>query len=229
MSYLAFFILQLTIIFLITRWLSNEIFKLLKYLLKSDRICFIILSLIYLPGTILHEISHMLGAMILLLKVKSITIFPEFEENSIRLGSVKFEKKDLIRNILVGVSPLFSGLAFFYFIFSLHVFPATGLLLNLVFIYLIFVVSSTMFSSRQDLVDLVYLVPFVAIILLVIYIFKIHVEVSFGNSNLFTNLLNFLKALNYYLLISLVINTAFFLILKFINRKTLLWHSLHKN
>lgn len=72
-------------------------------------------SLIFLPGTIIHELSHWIVAEILQVRTGEITIFPSFDDkeggSSQRLGSVAMVKADPFRGFLIGLAPFLSGLA----------------------------------------------------------------------------------------------------------------------
>lgn len=69
-------------------------------------------SLLVLPGTIIHELSHWLTAEILRVRTGRIVILPELtqHESAKRLGSVEAEKTDPFRGFLIGVAPFISGI-----------------------------------------------------------------------------------------------------------------------
>ena len=158
-QYLAFVIFQLILIYFISRKLINELFYCLRIFIKNDKTIYNLISLFFLPGTILHEISHFFAATVLFLRVRSVSILPEWKGNYLKLGSVVYEKKDLLRSILVGIAPLFGGLAFFWFLAAFHLFPQTNMGINILLAYLIFSVATNMFSSAKDLQDLIFILP----------------------------------------------------------------------
>lgn len=199
-------------IFFITRQTTNELYYLLRRFTKSNNLIFSFVAIFFLPGTIIHELSHYLMATILFLKVHEVKIIPQWDKNSIRLGSVIYEKTDFIRSILVGIAPILGALLFFWWLSLFKIFPSSNIYLNILFGYIVFSVASSMFSSKQDLVDLVYLVPLFIIIFLIIYIFDIRVDLS--NLSLTTQLLDFIVKINYYLFISLVINIILVILFK---------------
>lgn len=166
-------IAELIFLFFISRQSINQLYYFLKYFFSSNKIVFYIISLIFLPGTVIHELSHFFTAMGLLLRVQDMTILPQWEHNYIKLGSVSYEKKDIIRSILVGIAPIFVGIAIFWWLSELPIFESGAPLWLLVGgVYFIFTLSTTMFSSKQDLVDLVYIVPLIIVIAVFIYIIK---------------------------------------------------------
>jgi len=179
MIYLILFLSQIVFLFFISRHATNCLFRFLRSFIKNEKIVFSLVSLIYLPGTILHEIGHLFAAMVLFLKVRDINIFPEFEENYIKLGSVLYEKRDFVRGFLVGVAPFFAGILFFYFISVFNLFPSVNLVQNFFVAYLIFSISSTMFSSKQDLIDFIFMIPFFIFVAGFVYIFQINLNIIF--------------------------------------------------
>jgi len=71
-----------------------------------------IYSTIFLPGTIIHELSHWIVAEILQVRTGEITIFPDDSEGSKtqKLGSVVTERTDPFRGFLIGLAPFISGM-----------------------------------------------------------------------------------------------------------------------
>ncbi|PIQ72930.1 hypothetical protein COY13_02420 [Candidatus Roizmanbacteria bacterium CG_4_10_14_0_2_um_filter_36_35] len=197
-------------VYLISRLTIKEIFIFFRKFFSTSPLIYIILSLIYLPGTVVHESAHFITALLLLLPVQSMSIFPSFSENEIKLGEVKFIKRDFLRGILVGIAPFFFSLTLLSAIFIYHIFPNTNLWLNILFGYLIFSISSNMFSSSKDLEGIVLLVPLIILAFIIFYVFDIRLNLYSFN--------NLLGKINYYLIFVLVINLFFFLVFKVINR-----------
>lgn len=68
-------------------------------------------SIFFLPGTIVHELSHWVVAEVLRVKTGEITIFPDDQEGETqRLGSVATAKTDPFRGFLIGLAPFISGI-----------------------------------------------------------------------------------------------------------------------
>lgn len=214
-----FLIFQIILIFFFTRLSLNQIFYFLRKFIKNEKIVFSFVSIFFFPGTALHELAHFFAATILFLRVKEVKIFPEFKENYIKLGSVLYEKKDFFRGFLVGIAPFFAALLFFYFISVFKLFPSVNFFQNLFFSYLIFAVSSTMFSSKQDLVDFIFILPIIILIFGIIYIFQIDFNFIFKDQKILKNLLKFLEEINFYLFLSLIVDITIFIILKIFNLK----------
>jgi hypothetical protein len=203
------FLLQIIAIFFISRLTIKELFLFFRRYFKTDRQVFILISLIFLPGTVIHETAHFITALFLFLPVKTMSFFPIFEKNEIKLGQVVFEKKGFIRPILVGIAPIFFGIISVFLLFYFHLFPTNNLWLNILYSYLIFSVSAIMFSSSQDLKDLVLIIPIILLIFALLYIFDIKIK---------TDILNgIINKVNYYIFFALIINALLFSLFKLLN------------
>ncbi len=160
------FLVLLFLIKVISAKAVNDLYQLFKMIFRFDIISFWLLSLLLLPGTLIHELSHYFMAKILLLKVTSFRILPKRLGSIIRLGEVSYEKADGFRGILVGIAPFFSGLAIIQILSKIawnthHEKFVFGIL-----IYLVFSITSTMFSSPEDLREWPFIIPIAAVIFL---------------------------------------------------------------
>ncbi|MBI3620004.1 hypothetical protein HY214_02570 [Candidatus Roizmanbacteria bacterium] len=208
------FLAEMGSIFWLSRQTVNELFFFLRTFIHQERVVFSLVSLLFFPGTILHEMAHFITALALMLRVREITIFPKFHANYIKLGSVVYEKQDFVRGVLVGIAPIFAGLFFFWFVARFNLFPSDTLWLNMLITYLIFTISSTMFSSKQDLVDVVFILPLFLLIGGVVYIFNINLSFITHNGVVVDGLTSFLKEVNIYLGFSLIMNIGLLAVLK---------------
>ncbi len=212
------FLIEIILIYFISRVLIRELFYVFSKFIKNTNLVYYLLALIFLPGTLIHELAHFLVALFLLLPVRELTIFPTIEDNEIKLGEVRFVKKDVFRGILVGIAPVFFGTASLIAIFYFQLIKNNNLIVDLILFYLIFAISSNMFSSKKDLEDLAYLMPILIIIGIILYLagIPISINVIIGyQTGWFGGILN--KA-ELYLLYVLLINFVGFLIVKFTNR-----------
>lgn len=214
---IIFLFVDLIVLFFVVRYTTKELFLFLLKFTGHKKFAYSVITFFFFPGTILHELAHFIAATILFLRVREIRVFPEFKDNYIRLGSVLYEKKDFVRGILVGIAPVFAGFIFFFAIFYLQLFPSKNMFINIFIIYLIFCVASTMFSSRQDLVDMVYIIPLLLIIWFCIYIFGIDINFFSLYKNIPVKLLEVFDKMNLYLLLAVFINLTLVILLKLIS------------
>jgi hypothetical protein len=124
-----------------------------------------------LPGTIIHELAHMLTAGVMLVPVGEMEFLPEVTDHGVKLGSVQIGRTDPIRRMLIGVAPVLVGLGIIINIIFLVQANMVSLPIWLIAVaaYLLFEISNTMFSSKKDLEGTVSFL--VAIILIMVGIF----------------------------------------------------------
>lgn len=133
-------------------------------------------SLIFLPGTIIHELSHWLVAEILQVRTGAITIFPDLGDDDEeggghqRLGSVETARSDPFRGFLIGLAPFISGLAILAVLgvlladgWGVYVWWQLGLI-----IYGIVVVGNSMMISESDRRTWPFIIIFFLLIIIVI-------------------------------------------------------------
>lgn len=203
------FLLLIVAIYIISRLILKELFLFLRKFFETDFPVFVLVSLLFLPGTIIHESAHFITALFLILPVKSITVFPRWENNEIKLGQVTFVKKDFLRGILVGIAPVFFGIGIIFSLFYFHIYPANNLGLNILYSYVIFSISANMFSSKQDLKDMILIVPVIVLFIIIFYVFDIKIDL--GSLNVIIN------KINLYIFFVLIINSVLFGITKLLN------------
>ena len=128
--------------------------------------------LILLPGVVVHELSHLITAEVLLVRTAGLNFSPEPDGDKLVLGSVGITQTDPVRRAIIGFAPVLIGIAFiafsfFYFLSdrSLLHFPWN---FGLVF-FIVFEVSNTMFSSRKDLEGTIALLFVITIIAFACY------------------------------------------------------------
>lgn len=156
MTYLLIVILEILILFLLSRIIPSLIVQFFHFFIRSQRVSIWILSVLFFPGTFVHEMAHLLVAGVLLVPVGGITLIPVIREQGVKLGHVEIEKTDPIRRALIGFAPVFVGIASLVGLiyYSNSQFFQNGdypVWLVSLLIYLVLVVGNTMFSSRKDM------------------------------------------------------------------------------
>lgn len=214
LNLLMLILIEVVVLFFLTRSTIQSTFTQLRRWFKHTHTVYGIMSALFFPGTVLHELSHALMAMITFQRVHEIHVFPSWDHNSIKLGYVYYAKKDVFRGILVGIAPIFAGLATLWFIAQFRLFPTENIWWNLLFGYLVFTISTTMFSSKQDLIDVIYIIPVIIIALALYYFFQPDLtRLTEIAAVIVANSQNFLYTLNYCLLLTLVIHLVLNLLL----------------
>jgi len=215
----SFFIFPILLYFLYL--LSGKILKEIQQLGGLEFLSFLIL-----PGTVVHELSHMICAELLFVKTAEFSFKPEIFENEARVGSLKMIKTDPIRRTIIGLAPPAGGLAIIGLVFHFYLLPQFlspprsplghlgGALAFFAILYLIFAISITMFSSRKDLE--VAIVPALILLVIITTLWLLGFKLTIPN-NLINLINNFFIILNKALALVLGIDIVGFLLLKGLN------------
>jgi len=177
-------------------------------------------------GTLIHELSHILMAAILFVRVKALNIKTETtEDKHIKFGTAEVELVDPFRNSLVGIAPLLFGVALIY-ILALGINFINFGLLDLLKLFLISQISNTMFLSRSDTkyfkyVFILFIVLYILIWLVSRFYYLISIDYfnSYLESLLFSNsYVSFLKNINFVFLLVIIFNSIINFILKTLSK-----------
>ncbi len=169
MIYLLLIILELIALLLFSMIIPSLLAQIFYYFTRSHKVAIWLLSIIVLPGTLVHEMAHMLTAGVTLVNVGEVSLWPEIKEQGVKLGHVEIQKTDFFRRALIGFAPVFFGMGILVGGISLanNYYFQNGqypIWLVLVLFYLVVVIGNTMFSSRKDLEGtLGFVVLFIAI------------------------------------------------------------------
>lgn len=179
MLYVVFIICELIILSFISRWMIQRLFEAVYILTKARSVAVSFITLLLFPGTIIHELSHLFTAGILGVRTGAMELTPtSIKGDHIHAGSVMVAKTDPIRQSVIGLAPLITGLAILTAI-SYYLNPwwqesvlsiqngqfiSLPVIRFLVSLIILSAVSNTMFSSPEDLKG----VPAVAITLVIL-------------------------------------------------------------
>lgn len=167
--------------------LHQEMMAVFLLLTRNQGAALVLFSLLFLPGVVLHEMSHWLTAKLLGVRTGKIWLIPErLPDGNLRMGYVEAERVDFVRESLVGFAPLlFGGLFVAYAgLYQLKFHLLWGTLMNVqwaalpgafaalyaqadfwLWFYLTFVVSATMMPSPSDRQAWMPLIWFAAMVL----------------------------------------------------------------
>lgn len=165
-------VLCLAVFILVQRKLHRELQGALLLITRRPALTIGIFSLLFLPGVLLHELSHFLAARLLGVRTGRFSILPQVLPNgALRMGFVETEVTDPVRDALIGLAPLICGglLVAWLGIDRLNLLPVAGLAFAgewgtmwaalvqapaqpdfWLWFYLAFTVSSTMLPSASD-------------------------------------------------------------------------------
>jgi len=92
------------------RFLQREIQAIFLLITRQPEISMALFSLMFLPGVVLHEVSHFFMAHLLGVRTGRFSIIPKkLEGGRIQLGYVETASSDFFRDAMIGVAPLVTG------------------------------------------------------------------------------------------------------------------------
>ncbi len=151
----------------VSRWFSLTVQRLVILLTHSPAAALYVYHALVFPGTILHELSHLAAAWVLRVPAGRLSLLPALESTgSARLGSVHIAQVDPVRESMIGLAPLVTGLATIVLITSRVLqLPAAGALLSepqaaiatlaglpdaVLWLYPVLAIGNTMLPSASD-------------------------------------------------------------------------------
>jgi hypothetical protein len=160
------------LLLILQRYLHKEIQGVFLLITKNPNMSQILFAILFFPGVLLHETSHFLMARLLGVKTGRISLIPrQIDAQRLQLGYVETVHADMIRDALIGAAPLITGgIVVAYIGFVRFALPAVwtdlqwreylswqGIIAQIakipdfwLWVYLAFVVSSTMMPSKSD-------------------------------------------------------------------------------
>ena len=169
---LLWLLLTLVPLVLLQRFLHREIQSVFLIGTRHPQLTIGLFSILFLPGILLHELSHFVMARLLRVQTGSVSVFPQISaDGRLILGYVETARSDFLRDSLIGAAPLIAGSVFVAYASIVHfeILPLWGFLQTAQFdqfwsalaslpslpdfalwFYLTFTVSSTMLPSASD-------------------------------------------------------------------------------
>ncbi len=175
--YILILIGELITLWLLSRKLSQNLFTAIFLLTTSRPVAISVLSILFFPGTVIHELAHLFTAEILGVRTSGLTLVPEgIEEKNVRTGSVSIAQSDPIRRAIIGIAPIFVGMGALFTIF--YYLPHIPYSLLGIPYYLLFVISNTMFSSPEDMDGFWPVVGVITLLSMAAYIAGIRINLT---------------------------------------------------
>lgn len=206
---------EFLVLFTSSRFLFRSLFALIYFIFRSQKAAVFLVSLFFLPGVVVHELSHFVAAELLRVKTYGIEFVPELTGTSLKMGSVKVEKSDIIRSLLIGVAPIAVGVGilcvFLFFIGKIYSYqPVFSSWIHIVLLvlsgYAIFVITNTMFSSKKDVEGLFELLVVTGLIVGGLYFVGIRLHEFIMPILMQAKILNLVQKIDWLLGIPVAIN-----------------------
>lgn len=216
---LVFFV-EFFILFLSSQFLIQSLARLFYRFTKSHTKTVHLLAFLFLPGTVIHELAHIISAGVMMVHTGDIEFMPEIREDGVKLGSAEIGVTDPIRRALIGMAPVFVGVSlivgllwfFFYQIQKANIYPFWVFLL---LIYAIFIISNTMFSSKKDMEGAFTFFALIIAVVVTLYILDFKQFFYWLGSLLTPQVGDFIFKVDMFLIIPICINFAIFSLSKF--------------
>lgn len=169
-------IAELVLLYLLSHRVIQTVFTIIFVLTRSRTIGIWIVTIIFFPGTVVHELAHLFTAEILGVHTGKLTLIPDLPaeapakegslegphsaeasrgETEIKAGGVMIAETDPLRRTLIGLAPVYVGVtvlaALSYFIRRPLAVLQGDALQNAFLFYLLFAISNSMFSSKEDM------------------------------------------------------------------------------
>ena len=214
----------LGLLYLTRRKLTADLGRLIGRFGGGQRAFVWLWSLIFLPGTIIHEMSHLFAAAVTGTKIGKVEIFPELprsgigaefdqQKKSVHLGYVQTQELGLFRGFLVGTAPFLVGLGLLVWISS--TFEISNLkfqISNLLKLYLFFTIANSLFPSWVDIKHALPLIILGIIAGIGLYFSGVNMTLTPDSPVLIA-----ISALSKALMLSVIINFSILLIIRLIN------------
>ncbi len=171
-AHAGWMLLSLFLLAILQQRVHVEVQSVLFLLFHRVDVAILLFSLLFLPGVLVHEVSHYLCARLLGVRTGRVSLFPKAMSNGkLQLGFVETARTDILRDALIGSAPLLAGMGIIAYITLRPLGLSTlwqsnsatyleilwGGLLVLpqrsdvwLWLYLTFVISSTMLPSTSD-------------------------------------------------------------------------------
>ncbi len=109
-SGLGWLLITLAPFLFVNRRLHLEIQAVFLLLTRRPALTIGLFSLLFLPGVLVHELSHWLAARLLQVRTGRFSILPQvLPDGHVRLGYVETARSDFLRDAFIGMAPLISG------------------------------------------------------------------------------------------------------------------------
>lgn len=181
-------LLSLFLLYISKYFLVRQLSRLIHRLGGSQHGAIITWSIIFLPGTIIHEISHFLVAAFTGARTGKIEIFPEYLEeksehegkNKVALGYVQTQTLNPIQGFLVGIAPFVSGLLLLIFLVSQMQISLSQNDYQILILegYFFFTIANSFFPSWPDIKQTLPLIVISIIALLIAFYFGFQIMIS---------------------------------------------------
>jgi hypothetical protein len=232
MIYWGLLVAELLTLFITSRYIFQAVFHLCRKIFKKDNLAIVPIFILFLPGTVIHELAHFITAELLMVKAYDLEVAPRIHNGYLQMGSVQVAQSDILRRMLIGVAPiivgiivLFAALSFYTSSIGIGQMFATPVnaVLTVLVLWMCFFIPNTMFSSKKDLegvVEFLVAAGFVVFVAgLILYFLKINAISLVASALSISWLVDQVRVVVFLLLIPVIFNAVIFLLANLIIRR----------
>jgi hypothetical protein len=107
---LFWLIITFLLLYPLNRWISTHVQGVAFLLTRSMTAAMWFFWVLFLPGTLLHELSHWLTATLLRVKTGKFSVWPKPKKGGqLQMGAVQVDVADPFRHSIIGLAPLIFG------------------------------------------------------------------------------------------------------------------------
>jgi len=107
---LVWLVVVFLLMLVLRRWVEAHVQGMAYLVTGHPALALWIFFLVFLPGTLVHELSHWLAAKLLVVPTGRIVLWPQSKsDGSVWLGAIQVARTDPLRSSLIGLAPLISG------------------------------------------------------------------------------------------------------------------------
>ncbi len=208
MEWIIVFVVELTGLFFLSQVLTRNLSSFFYRVSKNKNVTIQLLSFLFLPGVIVHELAHLVVASVLFVPVGEIEFTPKLQEGGgVKLGSVAIAKTDPVRRAIIGFAPVLAGLLIIFTTFYYN--PPIFLIC-----YILFEVGNTMFSSEKDMEGALELLLTAIVVVVLLYVIGVRIDFSIFRGFFSSDITTFIKKADLFLSIPIGIDVGIIATLK---------------
>lgn len=107
---LFWLVITFLLLYPLNRWISAHVQGIAFLLTANSTVAMWFFWVLFLPGTLLHELSHWLTAALLGVKTGQFSLWPKPKKGGqLQMGSVQIDVPDPFRHSIIGLAPLIFG------------------------------------------------------------------------------------------------------------------------
>lgn len=205
--YLLLFLFEFIFLF----FLSKEVTKKLSFLPMT------FISLLLLPGVVIHEMAHYLFAIFLFVPTGDMEFVPKKEEGELKLGSVMIGQTDPLRRFLIGVAPIILGIVVIFALFN-FLNSEQNLFVKVFLFYVLFTIGNTMFSSKKDMEGALALFILGIILFFLSFILGLRPNSVWFDNQFFVSFSNIVGQVDLFIFFLIILDFCAFFVIKVLRR-----------